>query len=74
MTYKVKQQYKGKSKWKKLLVLSKLKLIVKRLKKLGYETVDDYLNECRFCVYDDEHDDICTTVEEYKTEDINKID
>ena len=45
-----------------------------KIKKLGYKTIDDYLNECRFCVYDDEHDDICTTVEEYKTEDINEID
>jgi hypothetical protein len=39
-----------------------------KLKRLGYETIDDYLNECRFCVYDDEHDDICIEVNEYETE------
>ena len=52
----------------------KVKIDREKIKKLGYSTVDDYLNECRFCVYDDEHDDICTTVEKYETEDINEID
>ena len=37
-----------------------------KLKRLGYSNVDDYLNECRFCVYDGDHDDICVGVEEYK--------
>jgi hypothetical protein len=44
-----------------------------KIKKLGYETIDDYLNECKFCVYDDENDDICVTVEEYLTEGKNEI-
>ena len=52
----------------------KVEIDREKIKKLGYSTVDDYLNECRFCVYDDEHDDICTTVDKYMTEDINKID
>lgn len=52
----------------------KVEIDREKIKKLGYETVDDYLNECRFCVYDDEDDDICTSVEEYETEDINEID
>ena len=45
-----------------------------KIKRLGYETIDDYLNECKFCVYDDEHDDICTCVDEYMTDDNNEIE
>ena len=52
----------------------KVEIDREKIKKLGYSTIDDYLNECRFCVYDDEHDDICTTVDKYMTEDINEID
>lgn len=36
-----------------------------KMKKLGYESIADYLNECSFCVYDDDHDDICGSVDEY---------
>ena len=36
-----------------------------KMKKLGYENIADYLNECSFCVYDDDHDDICGSVDEY---------
>ena len=32
---------------------------------LGYENAEDYLNECCFCVFDDEKDDICIEVREY---------
>lgn len=39
-----------------------------KMKRLGYDNIDDYLNECKFCVYDDEHDDICISVDEYKTD------
>lgn len=58
----------------KVTCIIKVEIDREKIKKLGYETVDDYLNECRFCVYDDEHDDICVEVEEYETEDINEID
>lgn len=51
----------------------KVEINREKIKKLGYETADDYLNECKFCVYDDEHDDICVTVEEYLTEGKNEI-
>lgn len=29
-------------------------------------TVEEYLNDCRFCVYNDDHDDICVSVDEYE--------
>lgn len=29
-------------------------------------TVEEYLNDCRFCVYNDDHDDICAAVDEYE--------
>ena len=35
-------------------------------KEQGYETLEDYLNDCRFNVYDHKHDDICTDVEDYE--------
>ena len=44
-----------------------------KLKRLGYDRIEDYLNECRFCVYDDEHDDICESVDEYDVTDKNEI-
>ena len=40
-----------------------------KMKRLGYTNIEDYLNECSFCVYDDEHDDICSSVDEYDIED-----
>lgn len=30
------------------------------------EDVSEYLNDCRFCVYADNHDDICTEVRDYQ--------
>ena len=36
------------------------------VKRLGYDSVDDYLNECVFTVYDDTGDDICCEVREYE--------
>lgn len=36
------------------------------VKRLGYSSVDDYLNECAFTVYDDEGDNICCEVREYE--------
>ena len=33
----------------------------------GYDTIEDYLNECKFCVYNDYDDDICTEVREYES-------
>jgi hypothetical protein len=35
-------------------------------------TVEEYLNDCRFCVYNDEHDDICVSVDEYEIIDSNE--
>ena len=52
----------------KVTCIIKVEIDREKIKKLGYETVDDYLNECRFCVYDDEDDDICVSVEEYETD------
>jgi hypothetical protein len=36
-------------------------------------TVEEYLNACRFCVYNDEHDDICVEVGEYKILEHNEL-
>lgn len=36
------------------------------VKKLGYNNVDEYLNECNFSVVDDNGKDICSEVEEYE--------
>jgi hypothetical protein len=33
---------------------------------LGYDNAEDYLNECKFCVFDDEENDIITEVREYE--------
>lgn len=33
----------------------------------GYDTIEDYLNECKFCVYNDDDDDICIEVREYES-------
>lgn len=38
----------------------------KKLKLLGYDNSDDYLNDCTFSVYDDESDNIITEVREYE--------
>ena len=37
-----------------------------KLKLLGYDNSDDYLNECNFSVCDEEYDDIITEVREYE--------
>lgn len=29
-------------------------------------TVEEYLNDCKFCVYNDEREDICVSVDEYE--------
>lgn len=36
-------------------------------------TVAEYLNDCRFCVYNDDHDDICVGVGEYKVLDHTEL-
>lgn len=47
----------------------KLEVDDEKLKRLGYECVDDYLNECDFCVFDVAHDDICVDAEAFQIED-----
>lgn len=50
---------------KKVLCSIVVEVDEKVIKKQGYENIEEYLNECRFCVYNDEHDDICVEVREY---------
>lgn len=53
---------------KKVKCIIKVEIEEEKLKRLNYDTIEEYLNECRFCVYDDDHDDICIEVDEYITE------
>lgn len=36
------------------------------MENLGYDDIDDYLNECKFSCIDDNENDICTEVREYE--------
>ena len=51
------------AKYKCTIVVDVDEVLVKRL---GYDSVDDYLDECVFTVYDDNGDDICCGVRDYE--------
>ena len=51
---------------KKVLCTIAVEVDEEVMKKHKYESIEDYLNECRFCVYNDEDDDICVEVREYE--------
>lgn len=50
---------------KKYLCKIVVEIDEEKLNFLGYANAEDYLNECKFCVFDDEEDDICVEVREY---------
>ena len=50
---------------KKYLCKIVVEIDEEKFNSLGYENAEDYLNECCFCVFDDEKDDICIEVREY---------
>lgn len=53
---------------KNITCVIKVEVDEDKMHRLGYDNIDDYLNECQFCCYDDEEDDICSSVEEYMTD------
>jgi hypothetical protein len=53
---------------KNITCVIKVEVDEDKMHRLGYDNIDDYLNECKFCCYDDEEDDICSSVEEYMTD------
>lgn len=53
---------------RKITCVIKVEVDEDKIHRLGYDNIDDYLNECEFCCYDDEEDDIYSSVEEYMTD------